>query len=808
MARPENSWQRHVASLSLRSRLTWLVALCAGLAATLGMVAVVVSGWWLQQERARQDTEELVQTLALTLQAPLAFDDAKGVHEALSVLRARPAVTGAWALDAQRRLMGHHGSEQLPPTPRGGGLAQGRIIVEQPVELDGARVGSLVLQHDLTHLWKALLGTLAAVGLASTVGFAATLTLARRLARGISQPVADLARAARAMSDDPASVVPLQHRGEGEIADALDAFNRMRSDLAARDAALLRANRELEQRVSDRTAALRREKERAEAASVAKTRFLANMSHELRTPLNAVIGAAQLLQAQEERAEVSGAEGPTSQVHLVEVIRQSGLNLLGLIENVLDISRIETGSLELSTEDFNLLDCVEAAMATAAVPARVKGLAMACIVDPRLPMWRHGDPLRLRQVLLNLLGNAVKFTLQGEVVLRLEPGDQEGALSIRVSDTGIGIPEASLETVFEPFRQADDGSSRRFGGSGLGLAIARQLVEAMGGRIRVSSRLGEGSTFVVDLVLPVLRDGGADAAQLGHDVALYEPHDASAQALSAQLQRLGCSTWRCTGPQELLEWLERRAPGSQMPWLLAALESPEAPRLLELAASRIGPQHIVGMSNGESLSTEAMRQRLTVPRGVIKPVLRSSLVSRLGGPRSGNHATIGTPSWTPQANASGCHVLVVEDDRVNQAIVCAMLRNAGYLTTTADDGAQALALLNCHDYDLVLMDWQMPDMDGLEVTRRMRAGEAGRHGRAVPIVALTANAFVEDRHACLSSGMNDFLTKPVLAASLEATVGRWTQHRRRNVATAPAATMAPCSSSNSCAPKATPAAAD
>jgi two-component system sensor histidine kinase BarA len=797
---------RHRRLDSLRSRLTWLVALCAGLAALLGMVAVAGTGWWLQKERARDDTGELLQSLAFTLQAPLAFEDAKGVADALAVLRLRPSVDGAWVLDAQGRLVGHHGAEASPPATRGGGLAQGRLVVQQAVALDGAAVGTLVLSIDLKPLWTALLTTLAAVSLASALGFVATLTLARRLAGTLSRPMSELAAAARALAAAPAAAAPLHHHGGGsEVADAIDAFNRMRDELAARDAALLAANRDLEQRVAERTAALRREKERAEAASIAKTRFLANMSHELRTPLNAVIGAAQLLQAQEERP-AAGAEA-ASQLHLVEVIRQSGLNLLGLIENVLDLSRIETGTLELSPEDFNLLDCVEAALATAAVPARVKGLAVACIVDPRVPLWRHGDPLRLRQVLLNLLGNAVKFTLQGEVVLRVMPGPATDALRITVSDTGIGIAEDSLAHVFEPFRQADDASNRRFGGSGLGLAIARQIAETMGGRIAVASRVGEGTSFEVDLALPVLREAACDAVRLDLDVAFHEPHDASAEALDSQLRRLGCRVHRCEGVADLRAWLDTlpsSGAAASLAWLMVALDGPEVAAMLELALSRLDPQHVIGMSGGESLRTEAMRQRLTMPRGIIKPVLRSSLVSRLGAAARDPRTPVAA---RPQPAQGERHVLVVEDDRVNQEIVCAMLRHAGYRTTTADDGAQALALMSCNDYDLVLMDWQMPDMDGLEVTRLLRGGAAGPLGRVVPIVALTANAFVEDRNACLASGMNDFLTKPVLAASLEATVGRWTQHAARAPRAAAAATIDACSSSNSCAPKAAPAAA-
>ncbi|MFT3954292.1 MAG: ATP-binding protein [Piscinibacter sp.] len=784
LPRPLSRW---LSGLSLRQRLTWLVALCAGLVAALGVAAVAGSGWWLQDEHAHEDADEVLQALAFNLQAPLAFEDAKGVHDALAVLRTRPTVDGAWVLDAKGRLIGRFGSVEAPPATRGGGLLRGRLTLEQVIELDAVPVGTLILTNDLSHLWTLLLLNIAAVGLASLLGFVATLAVARRMARAISRPVADLAAAARSMAADPAASVRLQRAGGGEIVDAIEAFNRMREQITARDAALLEANRELERRVAERTAALQREKERAEAASVAKTRFLANMSHELRTPLNAVIGAAQLLQAQDDVPapapmpvpEPPPAGGASAQTHLVEVIRQSGLNLLGLIENVLDLSRIEHGSLALAPEDFNLLDCVEAALATAAVPARIKGLEVACIVDPALPLWRRGDPLRLRQVLLNLLGNAVKFTLQGEVLLRVGPGPGADALRISVADTGIGIGEASLGRIFEPFQQAEDASSRRFGGSGLGLAIARQLVEAMGGSIAATSEPGRGSCFTAEITLPVLPDQGAGQVRLGQHLAFHEPHEASAEALAAQLQRLGCTAWRCAGPAELDAWLHEHAADQPAPWLMVSLDAPNAAALLEMAVSRIDPRQIVTMSSGEPLRIEAMRHRLAVPRGVVKPVLRSALVSRLGAAARDRDALPATPARVDEAGAER-HVLVVEDDRVNQTIVCAMLRNAGYRTSTADDGAQALAMLACNDYDLVLMDWQMPDMDGLEVTRRLRSGEAGRHGRIVPIVALTANAFVEDRNACLASGMNDFLTKPVLAASLEATVGRWTQHPARN----------------------------
>ncbi len=411
----------------------------------------------------------------------------------------------------------------------------------------------------------------------------------------------------------------------------------------------VRKSIESEIKLSRSFALIDTERQRAQAASLAKTRFLANMSHELRTPLNAVIGAAQLLKA--------GAGQPESQAQMVDAIQQSGTNLLGLIESILDLSRIEAGELQLVQEDFQLADCVQAALATARLAADAKGLSLQCVVQPDVPLWRRGDPNRLRQVLLNLLGNAVKFTPSGAVSVQVSRGAQPDDLLIRLSDTGVGIGAASLPHIFEPFRQADDGADRRFGGSGLGLSIVHQLVQAMNGRIDVHSELGQGTRF---------------------DIAL----------------RLA---------------------------LAAPLPPPAAP----------------------------------VPQ---------------------------QPSATTRgAGSAQVHVLVVEDDLLNQTIVCRLLGHAGYTSTAASNGEQALALLGAQAFDLVLMDWQMPDMDGLEVTRRIRAGHAGAVAQGLPIIALTANAFAEDRASCLAAGMNDFLTKPVLADRLIDAVRRWSQADPRDL---------------------------
>ena len=758
-------------SLPLRQRLSLLIAFCAGLTALFCILAVVGTGLWLQTDRARVETAEVALTLAYALQAPVAFDDRQGMADALALLRARPQVSGAWVYGPQRNLLASYG--QGPQVLSGadvGGFVLGALQTSAPIIADGQELGQVVVVNQLSHLWQALGFAMLAIVLGSAAGFAISVLLVQRIARAITQPIDTLADASSEIARTHDYGQRLSPGGSDEIGTAINAFNEMLDEIRARGSALEDANRDLERRVVERTLALQKEKERAEAASTAKTRFLANMSHELRTPLNAVIGAAQLLEY--------GGDNAERQEHLVAAIRDSGTRLLGLIENILDLTRIESGALDLSPEDFNVVDCIEAAVGTVSVSARAKGLQVACIIAPEVPTWRYGDPLRLRQVLLNVLGNAVKFTSQGEVVLRADTGPTRNDLFFSVSDTGLGIGQASLQLVFEPFRQADDSTNRRFGGSGLGLAISRQLVAAMNGTLTVQSALGKGSCFEIHLALPPARVAVADAPPLQLQVAYFEPHEASAQGMAALLNRMGCIAARCRTPQELRDWTARHQEDRARAWLLVAMDTSDAWMLVEPTLAWFDRRRVVGLVTNELQVANRSRDHSPVAHTIVKPVLRSALVSLLGSAaRAATPATVQPggrldPSSQPESSKRK-HILVVEDDPVNQMIVCSMLHKAGYLTGTADDGTQALELLRKQAFDLVLMDWQMPDMDGLEVTRRLRAGDAGRFGKAVPIVALTANAFSEDRVACLAAGMNDFLTKPVLAARLELVVSRW-----------------------------------
>jgi two-component system, sensor histidine kinase and response regulator len=524
-------------------------------------------------------------------------------------------------------------------------------------------------------------------------------------------------------------------------------------------------------------------RQKAESASQAKTRFLANMSHELRTPLNAVIGAAQLLRTE--------AASSTQQSHLVDAIQRGGNNLLGLIENVLDLSRIEAGEMPLHLADFHLVECVEAALSTAALVGRSKGLKLACIIDPKLPAWRHGDPARVRQVVLNLLGNAVKFTDAGEVLVRVSAGAEldeavpaglAPRVRITVSDTGVGISEDALRHIFEPFRQAEEQASRRFGGSGLGLAIAQQLVLAMDGSIHAESLFGSGSSFEIELPLPLVQNPATEQPALALRVAFFEPHEPSAQALQAHLLRMACESFRFADAAPLRSWLAR-GDGAVPSWVLMAADAPQCQAMLESLLDVLDLSQLVLMADEGTGLADHARVAQGLSRQLLRPLTRTALVSALQ-PRPLLAANLSPPAEVPPELMSPTqlqaltHVLVVEDDELNRDIVSGLLRHAGFRVSVARDGPEALQMmrsLGC--VDLVFMDWQMPGMDGLEATRLLRGGAAGTAGQTVPIVALTANAFAEDRAACLAAGMNDFVTKPVLAEKLYGTVRRWAARR-------------------------------